>query len=35
MEEEARLQGRSLADMTLAEMDELWNAAKKEKQQRD
>jgi MazG family protein len=29
MEEEARSQGRSLADMTLAEMDELWNAIKK------
>jgi XTP/dITP diphosphohydrolase len=28
MEEEALLQGRSLADMTLAEMDELWNACK-------
>ena len=28
MEEEARSRGRSLADMTLAEMDELWNAAK-------
>jgi MazG family protein len=28
MEEEARSQGRRLADMTLAEMDELWNAAK-------
>ena len=29
MEEEARSQGRSLADMTLAEMDGLWNAIKK------
>ena len=28
MEEEARSQGRSLADMTLAEMDGLWNAIK-------
>lgn len=28
MEEEARSQGRSVADMTLAEMDELWNAIK-------
>ena len=28
MEEEARSMGRSLADMTLAEMDELWNNAK-------
>lgn len=35
MEEMARSQGRSLADMTLAEMDELWNAIKKQKQQRD
>ncbi len=25
MEEEARAQGRSLADMTLQEMDGLWN----------
>jgi uncharacterized protein YabN with tetrapyrrole methylase and pyrophosphatase domain len=31
MEEEARSQGRSLADMTLAEMDELWDAIKKKK----
>ena len=30
MEDEARLQGRSLADMTLQEMDGLWNAIKKE-----
>ena len=30
MEEEARSQGRSLADMTLAEMDGLWNAIKKQ-----
>ncbi|HLZ88288.1 MAG TPA: nucleoside triphosphate pyrophosphohydrolase [Puia sp.] len=29
MEEEARSRGRSLADMTLAEMDDLWNAIKK------
>jgi uncharacterized protein YabN with tetrapyrrole methylase and pyrophosphatase domain len=29
MEEEARSQGRSLADMTLAEMDALWDAIKK------
>ncbi len=29
MEEEARSQGRSLADMTLTEMDRLWNAIKK------
>ncbi|HVS97658.1 MAG TPA: nucleoside triphosphate pyrophosphohydrolase [Puia sp.] len=28
MEEAARTQGRSLADMSLAEMDELWNAMK-------
>ncbi|HTR29510.1 MAG TPA: nucleoside triphosphate pyrophosphohydrolase [Puia sp.] len=28
MEEEARLQGRSLADMSLQEMDDLWNAIK-------
>jgi MazG family protein len=28
MEEEARSQGRSLVDMTLAEMDGLWNAIK-------
>jgi XTP/dITP diphosphohydrolase len=28
MEEEARSQGRSLADMSLTEMDELWNAIK-------
>ena len=28
MEEAARTQGRSLADMSLAEMDELWNATK-------
>jgi MazG family protein len=28
MEEEARSQGRSLVDMTLTEMDELWNAIK-------
>jgi len=25
----AKAQGRSLKDMTLAEMDELWNEAKK------
>jgi hypothetical protein len=29
MEDEARLQGRLLADMTLEEMDGLWNAAKR------
>lgn len=29
MEEKAREMGRSLADMSLAEMDELWNAMKK------
>jgi MazG family protein len=29
MEDEARLQGRSLADMTLAEMDGLWDAIKR------
>jgi MazG family protein len=29
MEEEARSQGRSLADMTLQEMDGLWNAIKR------
>jgi XTP/dITP diphosphohydrolase len=29
MEEEARARGRSLADMSLGEMDELWNAIKK------
>jgi XTP/dITP diphosphohydrolase len=28
MEEEARSRGRSLADMTLAEMDDLWNGIK-------
>ena len=32
MEEAARSQGRSLADMTLAEMDELWNSIKKQTQ---
>jgi XTP/dITP diphosphohydrolase len=32
MEDEARLQGRSLADMTLQEMDGLWNAIKQQKQ---
>ncbi len=30
MEEEARSKGRSLADMTLEEMDSLWNAIKKQ-----
>jgi MazG family protein len=30
MEEEARSQGRSLADMTLAEMDAIWNSIKKD-----
>jgi XTP/dITP diphosphohydrolase len=29
MEEEARSRGRTLADMTLAEMDDLWNSIKK------
>lgn len=29
MEEEARSEGRSLADMTLTEMDNLWNAIKR------
>ncbi|HET6256712.1 MAG TPA: nucleoside triphosphate pyrophosphohydrolase [Puia sp.] len=28
MEEEARIQGRSLADMSLQEMDDLWNGIK-------
>lgn len=32
MEEEARSQGRSLADMTLEEMDGLWNAIKKKRE---
>lgn len=31
MEEEARSQGRPLSDMTLAEMDDLWNSIKKQK----
>jgi MazG family protein len=31
MEEEARSNGRSLADMTLQEMDGLWNAIKQQK----
>ena len=31
MEDQARSQGRSLADMTLAEMDGLWNEIKKQK----
>jgi XTP/dITP diphosphohydrolase len=30
MEEVARSRGRSLADMSLAEMDELWNSIKKQ-----
>jgi MazG family protein len=30
MEEEARLKGKSLADMTLADMDEIWNVIKKQ-----
>jgi uncharacterized protein YabN with tetrapyrrole methylase and pyrophosphatase domain len=30
MEEEARAQGRSLADMSLQEMDGLWDAIKKQ-----
>jgi len=29
MEDEARLQGRSLADMTLQEMDGLWDEIKR------
>jgi uncharacterized protein YabN with tetrapyrrole methylase and pyrophosphatase domain len=29
MEEEARSKGRSLADMTLEEMDAIWNSIKK------
>jgi XTP/dITP diphosphohydrolase len=33
MEEEARSRGRSLADMTLAEMDDLWNNIKNAKSQ--
>jgi len=33
MEEEARSRGRSLADMTLAEMDALWNAIKQANKQ--
>ena len=28
MEEKARVLGRSLADMTLQEMDDLWNGIK-------
>lgn len=32
MEEEARLRGRSLADMTLEEMDSLWDQMKQKKQ---
>src|SRR5580698_5389148 len=32
MEEKARAQGRSLADMTLQEMDGLWNTIKQQKQ---
>jgi MazG family protein len=31
MEEEARLKGRSLADMSLQEMDDLWNGIKQQK----
>lgn len=33
MEEEARSRGRSLADMTLTEMDDLWNTIKAEGRQ--
>ena len=33
MEEEARSRGRSLADMTLAEMDDLWNMIKRQNKQ--
>jgi MazG family protein len=32
MEEKARLEGRSLADMSLQEMDDLWNTIKQQKQ---
>ena len=32
MEEEARAKGRSLADMSLQEMDDLWNSIKQQKQ---
>jgi MazG family protein len=32
MEEKARLEGRSLADMSLQEMDDLWNSIKQQKQ---
>jgi XTP/dITP diphosphohydrolase len=32
MEEEARSKGRSLADMSLQEMDDLWNRIKQQKQ---
>src|ERR1700744_256164 len=35
MEEEARSQGRSLADMTLAEMDALWDAIKAKTRTKD
>jgi len=35
MEEEARSQGRSLADMTLAEMDALWDSIKKQTKTQD
>ncbi|HEY4337216.1 MAG TPA: nucleoside triphosphate pyrophosphohydrolase [Puia sp.] len=35
MEEEARSRGRSLADMTLAEMDALWDAIKKANKTQD
>jgi MazG family protein len=35
MEEEARSQGRSLVDMTLAEMDNLWNAIKQQQNKPD
>ena len=31
MEEEALSHGRSLADMTLEEMDNIWNSIKKQK----
>ncbi|GGB01185.1 nucleoside triphosphate pyrophosphohydrolase [Puia dinghuensis] len=35
MEEEARLQGRTLAGMTLAEMDALWNSIKAKSRETD
>ena len=35
MEQEAQSRGRSLADMTLEEMDSIWDSIKKQKQQPD